>query len=138
MRAKRTTSLEKGAGRPKNWPPPVVFHQENPDEQDDNCALAAEDGRVLGETVIPDMCLNQMQEDEEGIGSQGPNVNLMQALRIAMFAETLSIINYAPYSQLVCQVASPRSSAGPKSRRREFPVVPAGAAVRQKRNACQS
>ena len=55
----------------KELAPPVVFHQQNPDEQDDYRALAAEDWGVLGETVVPDVRLDQMEEDEKGVGSQG-------------------------------------------------------------------
>lgn len=66
-------------------PPPTSqrVSLDQPRPENDHRALGSEDGDVLGQVVIEDVRLNQVEDGEEGVDSQGEVVDEVKPTRIA-------------------------------------------------------
>ena len=118
-------------------PASPVFHEENPDEQEDDGVLGILRRMVLGESVVPEVRLNKVKGDEHGVECEGPKVDGMQAVRVATHT-CLGVVDQTEVCELVKGVEPP---GAPPSQHRflgEFPVVPTVALILEERNLRQS
>ena len=114
----------------KEQPPPLVFHQQNHDQHEDDGALRAKNGGVLGEAIVPHGRLHQMQKHKKGVAHQRNDINAVQAGCVFQVA-VLRLINCPPHKNLVEKISAPCCGTGNGGWFRQFPVVPRSASIGQ-------
>ena len=114
-----------------------VFHQQHPDEQDDDRALRGEDGDILGQAVVPDVGLGEVEQDEEGIGRQGEDVDAVQAAGVFEPA-ALAVPDQTPEGDLVGEVKAPGGGVGPEGGAGQAPVIPGRALIGEQGDGLQA
>jgi len=61
----------------KEQTPARVLHQQHPNQQDDHGRLRAKDGHILRQAVIPNVRLNEVQQNEGHIDPERSYVHWM-------------------------------------------------------------
>ena len=115
----------------------LVLHQQDGDQHQDHRTLRGKNGNILGQAVIPDVGLDEMQQDEENVRSQRNQVDRMQA-RGVFLDPCLGIKDQAPERDLVQGIEHPGREMRPEGRCGQFPVIPGRALVRQVRDGSEA
>lgn len=75
--------------------------------------MGAKDGDILGEAIIPDMGLDKVEEDEEGVSAEGEDVDHMEIICVFEFT-FLGVVDKAPNGDLVEAIAEPGGGTAPE------------------------